>query len=168
MQMHKVVLWFFLLTVAISAGAQQTINFADLPDTATATPLPSNYHSLNWAGVSYIDPLKATGLGAGFLHSSNIAGTDVAFGPGICGGSGCYSSITAAQGHSFQLVSATVAAGYSSGTFTATAYNNGSYVGAQSYSLTTDTQTVTFPAGWGNVTEVVLQGSFVFYQVTVN
>jgi hypothetical protein len=165
--MQKVVLWFFMLTLAVYAGAQQTVNFSDLPDVSTATPLPTGYHSLNWSGVLYVNPLKTTGVGMGFLHTSNIAGTDVGFGPGVCGSSGCYSSISAKQGANFQLVSATVSAGHSSGTLIVTAYNSGSYVGAQTYSLTTDTQTLSFPQQWGNVTEVVLQGSFVFYDVTV-
>ncbi len=84
--MKKLVLWFFLLTLTVYAGAQQTINFADLPDVATATPLPTGYHSLTWSGVSYVDPFKATGMGPGFQHSGSIAGTDVAFGPRVCGG----------------------------------------------------------------------------------
>ena len=169
--MKNLVLWFFLLSVAAYAGAQSTINFADLPDVATATPLPTGYHSLNWSGVSYVDPLKVIGLGAGFQHGTSIAGTDVAFGPGICGNSGCYSSITSPSGDSFQLVSANIASGYSSESVTVTAYNNGSYVGSETYSLTTDVQTVTFPSGWGDITEAVLQtstlqSSFVFYSLT--
>ena len=104
--MKKLVLWFFLLTLAVYAGAQQTINFADLPDVGTATPLPTGYHSLTWSGVSYVDPFKATGMGLGFQHSGSIAGTDVAFGPRVCGGLGCYSSITSASGGHFQLVNA--------------------------------------------------------------
>ena len=171
--MKKLVLWFFLLTLAAYAGAQQTINFADLPDVGTATPLPTGYHSLTWSGVSYVDPFKATGMGLGFQHSGSIAGTDVAFGPGVCGVSGCYSSISSANGGHFQLVNATVAAGYSSGSLTVLAYANGSYVGSQTYTLTTDVQTLTFPQQWGNVTEVVLQGStlqasFVLYSMTIN
>ena len=173
MQVKKLVLCFFLLTLAVYAGAQQTINFADLPDVATPTPLPTGYHSLTWAGVWYVDPFKATGMGPGFQHSGSIAGTDVAFGPGVCGSSGCYSSITSASGHHFQLVSANVAAGYTSGTLTVLAYANGTYVGSQAYPLTTEVQTLTFPQGWGNVTEIVFQGStlqwsFVFYNLTLN
>jgi len=169
----KLVLWFFLLTLAASASAQQTINWVDLPAVATSTPLPTGYHSLNWAGVSYVDPSKASGLGPGFQHYASIAGADVAFGPGVCGASGCYSSITSPSGGSFQLVSANIAAGSSSESVTVLAYNNGTYVGSQSYSLTTDVQTLTFPSGWGNVTEVIfqtsaLQSSFVFYSVTIN
>ena len=93
--------------------------------------------------------------------------------PRICGGLGCYSSITSASGGHFQLVNATVAAGYSQRSLTVLAYANGSYVGSQTYTLTTDVQTLTFPQGWGNVTEVVLQGSsvtasFVLYSITIN
>ena len=171
--MKKFAWLVFLLTLTAYAGAQQTINFADLPDATSATPLPSGYHSLTWGGVSYVDPFKATGMGPGFQHAGSIAGTDVAFGPGICGGAGCYSTLTAASGHSFQMVSANVAAGFSSGTLTVLAYNNGTYVGSQAYPLTTDVQTLTFPSGWGSVTEVVLQASalqwsFVLYSVTIN
>ena len=171
--MKKLVLWFFLLAVAASAGAQQTINWVDLPDVASSTPLPTGYHSLNWAGVSYVDPSTASGLGPGFQHFASIVGADVAFGPGVCGGAGCYSSITSPGGGSFQLVGANVAAGSGSGSVTVLAYNSGTYVGSQTYSLTTDVQTLTFPSGWGNVTEVVfqtstLQSSFVFYSVTIN
>jgi hypothetical protein len=172
MQMKNLVLCFFLLTLAACASAQQTINWVDLPDVATSTPLPTGYHSLNWAGVSYVDPSKAPGLGAGFQHFSSIAGTDVASGPGVCGNLGCYSSISAGNGGSFQLVSAIVAAGSTSESLTVLAYANGTYVGSQTYSLTTDVQTLTFPQGWGNVTEVVLQAatlqsSFVLYSVTI-
>ena len=94
------------------------------------------YHSLNWSGVLYVDPFKATGMGPGFQHAGSIGGTDVAFRPGVCGVSGCYGSITSADSHYFQLVNATVAAGYSGGTLTVTAYDNGTYVGSQPYSLT--------------------------------
>ena len=166
--MKNLVLWFFLLNLAAYAGAQQTINFADLPDVATSTPLPTGYHSLNWTGVLYVNPSKASGLGPGFQHSSSIAGTDVAFGPGVCGSTGCYSSISSAHGDYFQLVSATVAAGYTSGSLIVLAYVNGTYVGSHTYSLTTELQTLTFPQAWGNITEVVLQGSFVFYNLTIN
>ena len=166
--MKKLVLWFFLLSPAAYANAQQTINFADLPDVAAATPLPTGYHSLTWSGVSYVDPFEATGMGPGFQNAGSIAGTDVAFGPGVCGTSGCYSSISSPDGDFFQLVNATVAAGYSSGTLTVLAYANGTYVGSQTYSLTTDVQTLTFPQQWGNVTEMVLQGSFVMYNLTLN
>jgi len=75
-------------------------------------------------------------MGPGFQHSSSIAGTDVAFGPGVCGASNCYSLITSPDGHLFQLVTATVAAGYSSGTLTVTAYNSGTYVVAWDFSPT--------------------------------
>ena len=171
--MKKLVLWFFMLTLAASASAQQTINWVDLPDVAASTPLPTGYHSLNWAGVSYVDPSNASGLGPGFQHYASIAGADVAFGPGICGSAGCYSSITSPSGGSLQLVSANITSGSSSESVTVLAYNNGTYVGSQAYSLSTDVQTLTFPSGWSNVTEVVfqtstLQSSSVFYSVAIH
>ena len=64
--MYKLFLLTLVLVLAVYAGAQQTINFADLPDVATATPLPTGYHSLTWSGVSYVDPFKATGMGRAF------------------------------------------------------------------------------------------------------
>lgn len=165
--MKNFALLLVMLSAAISAVAQQDINFADLPDISTPTPLPIAYQALNWSCMFYVDPGKWSGSGAGFNHHSLIAGTDVAFGPGLCAGPGGSSSISSVDGKGFLLVSATVAAGYSNMSLTVMAYSHGTYVGSDTFLLTTDTRNLLFPQAWGYVTQVVLQGSgtFVLYDV---
>jgi hypothetical protein len=168
--MKNLLLLFVLLGLAVAASAQQHVNFADLPDISNPTPVPIGYQALDWSCMFYVDPDQWPGSGPGFGHHDHIAGADVAFGPGLCAGPGGASSISSVDGKGFQLLSAIAAAGYSNMVLTAIAYNHGTYVGADSFLLTTDTRNLTFPPAWGYVTQVVLQGSgtFVLYDVEVN
>jgi len=146
--MQKAALLLFVLVLSVAAVAQQDINFADLPDVSSPTTLPNEYQSLNWTCVLYVDPSKWAGSGPGFGHNNHIAGTDVAFGPGLCGGPGGASSISSVDGRGFQLISATAAAGYSNMLLTVMAYSHGSYVGSQTFLMSTNVQTLTFPESW--------------------
>ena len=42
-----------LLALALSASAQNQINFANLPLVSTPTPMPNAYSGLNWNNISY-------------------------------------------------------------------------------------------------------------------
>jgi hypothetical protein len=166
-KMKYLTLFLLILGLAISAAAQATINFANLPDVSTPSPLPNAYGGVNWSGVFYVDPLKWAGAGNGFKHTENMAGTDVAFAPYACGTSTCYASISSQDGKAFLLRYANAAGGYGSNPLIVTAYNHGAYVGTQRYMMTTNVQELDFPPSWGGVTQVVFQGSVVFYDLSL-
>jgi hypothetical protein len=50
-----------------------------------------------------------------------------------------------------------VAGGYGPAAVTATAYNNGAYVGTTNFFVGTQMETVSFPSSWGVVTEISFQ-----------
>ena len=122
---------------------------------------------MNWTGVFYVDPLRWPAAGAGFLHAQNTPGNDVAFSPYACPGVNCYASISSVDGKGFLISSATAAAGYGKNPLVVLAYSHGQYVGTQTFMLTTDLQELDFPPAWGAVTQVVFQGSVVFYDLTL-
>ncbi len=153
--MKKLSLLLLLLALVVSTSAQANLNFADLPDARVPTPMPAGYGDLNWTAVSYVNPLEWSGAGPGFKNQQYIAGTDVAFGGGLCLGSACASSLSWPFG--FQVVSADVAAGYTSNSITVIAYNKGKFVGSQVYHLTTQVQTIAFPIQWDVITQLVIQ-----------
>lgn len=167
--MKKVALLLLLVALAISASAQVTLDFSDLPDARTPTPMPNGYGNLNWSGVSYVNPFEWSGSGLGFKHLEKIDGKDVAFGGGPCMGIACHSSLSSPFG--FQVVSAQVSAGYTANSVTVIAYYKGKYVGSQVYNLATDVQAITFPSSWGIITQLIIQpspgGTFVLYELNV-
>lgn len=160
-----------LLALAVGANAQSILTFSDLPLVATPTLMPNGYGRIDWNNFFYVDPYEWSGSGPGYKHGPT--GKDVAFiGGKVCRlyGDACYGTLNDVRG--FELVSATVAAGFSSTQVTVTAYNNGVFVGTQSYTVTTDMQALNFPAAWGIVTEVVIQasgesGDLVVYSLSV-
>jgi hypothetical protein len=132
--------------------------------------MPNGYGGVNWAGVFYVDPWEWAGAGPGFKHVLSSPGKDVAFSPYACASLGCYASISSLDGKGFLLASATAAGGYATKTATplvVLAYRHGQYVGSQRFMLTTDLQELDFPTDWGAVTQVVFQGSVVFYDMTL-
>jgi len=149
---------------ATAASAQETVNFSDLPDISSPSPVPDGYGNLTWTGFFYVDPYEWSGSGQGFKHGP--VGQDVGFSPYGCGSiqGSCFASLSASNG--FELVSAHGASGYSKNPLVATAYNNGHYVGTQTFMMTTDVQELDFPPSWGIVTQVVFQGSVVLYDVS--
>jgi hypothetical protein len=165
--MKYITLLVLLLGLAIGASAQGTFNFNSLPDVSAPTPVPNGYGGVNWAGVFYVDPWEWSGSGPGFKHVQNAPGKDVGFSPYTCGGITCYASITSVDGKGFLLSSATAAAGYSNNPLVVLAYSHGQYVGTQTFMLTTDLEQLDFPPEWGAVTQVVFEGSVVFYDMTL-
>jgi hypothetical protein len=166
--MKNLLLLFALLGLAVGASAQEIVNFSDLPDASSPSPIPDGYGNLNWAGFFYVDPYEWAGAGPGFKHGP--LGKDVGFSPYVCGGGSlCYGSINSTTG--FQLISVHAAAGYASlgpggSPLLVTAYYKGKYIGSQRFMMTTDVQELDFPPIWGIVTQVVFQGSVVLYDVT--
>jgi len=168
--MKYLTLLVLLLGLTIGASAQGTFNFSYLPDVSIPTPMPNGYGGVNWQGVFYVDPWEWSGAGPGFKNVQNTPGKDVAFSPYSCGVITCFASISSLDGKGFLLASATAAGGYASKTaipLLVLAYNHGQYVGTQTFMLTTDLQRLDFPASWGAVTQVVFQGSVVFYDMTL-
>ncbi len=45
-----------IMTLALGASAQETLNFVDLPLVSTPAPMPDGYGGLNWSNISYVDP----------------------------------------------------------------------------------------------------------------
>lgn len=170
------------LALSLGATAQEQLTFSDLPLVSTPTLLPNGYGQLTWSNFFYVDPVEWSGAGPGYKLGPDRG--DVAFiGGKIClyypllGGnvtlpSACYGTITSAGGPiSFQAVSAMAAAGFSPNNVIVTAYNNGKYVGSSVYNLSTLPQSISFPASWGAITELVIQtdasGDFVLFNLSV-
>jgi len=147
---------FCLLAFVTAAGAQEIVNFSDLPLVSVPAPMPSGYGQLEWSNFFYVDPFTWSDSGPGF--QLGVQKRDVAFiGSRYCRliGYACFGTLSHPIG--FQLVSATIAGGSGPTTFTVTAYNHGNYVGAANYFATTQLQTIQLPQQWGPVTELVFQ-----------
>ena len=173
-----------VLALSFGAVAQSQISFSNLPLVSQPTPLPAGYYGLNWANIFYVDPVKWSGAGPGFMLSSAL-NRDVAFvGGASCTccppvNQACFGSIsvssTGGVGNSeisFQALSATVAAGFYPNSITVLAYNHGKYVGTAVYNLNTQLQALLFPPSWGEITQLTFQteagGDLVFYGLAVN
>jgi len=145
-----------LLALATGATAQQQLNFSTLPLVNSPSLMPNGYGGLNWGNFFYVNPYSWSGAGPGYRLG--VQGEDVAFIGGLfcqLNGNTCYGILSDSAG--FELVSARVAGGYDSAAVTATAYNNGAYVGSMNFFVGTAMETVNFPSSWGLVTEVQLQ-----------
>jgi hypothetical protein len=144
-----------LLALATGAIAQEQLNFSSLPLSGSPWPMPNGYGQLNWGNFFYVNPYGWPGAGPGYQLGPQ--GQDVAFIGGefcrLSGGNTCFGTLSGA----FQLLSANVAGGYGPAAITATAYNNGVYVGSANFFVGTQMETITFPLSWGVVTEVTLQ-----------
>ncbi len=160
-----------LMALAISATAQNQLDFSSLPLLNSPSPVPAGYGQLNWDNFFYVDPYTWSGAGAGYKLGAQ--GEDVAFiGSRNCrlNGNACYGTLSDARG--FQLISAEVAGGYGPAAITAMAYNNGAYVGSANFFVGTSMETLTFPASWGVVTEISIQvtgqtGDLVVYSLNL-
>jgi len=152
-----IVLLACLLALATGAIAQEQLNFDNLPLLSSPSPMPNGYGNLNWGNFFYVNPYAWSGAGPGYMLGPQ--GEDVAFiGGEYCrlgGGNSCFGTLSDAGG--FQLVSAQVAGGFGPAAITATAYNNGTYVGSANFFVGTQMETLNFPSSWGVVTEVSIQ-----------
>lgn len=174
----------FVLVLTLGMVAQTQVSFSNLPLVSQPAPVPSGYYGLNWSNISYVDPVKWSGAGPGFMLNAAL-NRDVAFvGTASCTccppvHSACFGSIlvssTGGTGNpeiSFQALSATVAAGFNPNSITVLAYNHGNYVGTAVYNLEAQLQTILFPPSWGEITELTFQteaaGDLVFYGLAVN
>jgi hypothetical protein len=164
-----------IVALALAASAQENLNFADLPQVSTPSPMPNGYGQLYWTNIFYVDPSTWSGPGrADPGYRDGPVGQDVAFvGSNVCRLllEYCFGTIGSAGGQtSFQVVSAIVAGGFGPTQITVTAYNNGNYVGSSAYLLTTRMQTLNFPSSWGSITQLVFQtsagGDLVFYDIS--
>jgi hypothetical protein len=160
-----------VVALALSASAQEYLNFADLPLANSPTPMPNGYGQLNWTNIFYVDPGQWSGAGSGYKDGPG--NQDVAFvGGKVCRllQEYCFGTISSSGGPtSFQAVSAIVAGGFGPTNMTVTAYNNGKYVGSSFYILGTQMQTLKFPPSWGSITQLVFQtaggGNMVLYDL---
>lgn len=161
-----------IVVLALGAAAQENLNFSTFPLINTPMPTPNGYGQLNWTNVFYVDPYEWSGGGSGFRQGP--VNKDVAFVSGedcLPLQNTCFGMVTSLGGRTaFQPVSAILAGGFGSTNITITAYNNGQYVGTLFYSLTSEMQTVNFPASWGSITQLTFQtsgaGDLVIYDLT--
>lgn len=145
-----------LTALVVSASAQQQLNFANLPLVNSPAMMPNGYGGLSWGNFFYVNPYGWSGAGPGYQLGPQ--GEDVAFVGGLfcrLNGNTCYGILTDPAG--FELVSADVAGGYGPAAVTATAYNNGTFVGTANFIVGTQMRELDFPSSWGLVTEVQLQ-----------
>ncbi len=173
-----------VLALAIGAGAQGIINFGDMPSALDPSPMPNSYANLNWTGFFYVNPFVWEGAGPGFRHADWMGGSDVVFAPYACPSLGCYASLSVPVSirptpntpqpprTGFMLVSTHAAAGYPTlgpggSPLVVTAYYNGRFVGSHTYMMDTNVRQLDFPTEWGVVTQVIFQGSVVFYDLNV-
>jgi len=159
---------FALLTVA---SAQEQLNFAQFPILNIPSPMPDGYGQLDWSNFYYVNPYGWPSAGPGYRQGPQ--GEDIAFvGSKDCQlvDYVCYGILSDSRG--FQLVNASVAAGYGPTQIKITAYNNGALLGSVQYPVGTSMSTLTFPISWGIATEVVFQvdgqpGNLVVYNLSV-
>jgi hypothetical protein len=162
-------------TLALALGATaQTVTFAQLPSVRTPSVLPNGYASLDWSGFYYVSP-SWVGADAGLrqgpsaLNVAFMGGASCELNDISCSASISSAGATAAEG--FIVHSAIVAAGSHAETINVSAYNHGHFVGAEVYSLTASLQTISFPPGWGTITQLVVDtdhATVVLYAVSLD
>lgn len=189
--MKRRALLVFLLaaTLALPASAQMMLTFTDLTPSNVPIVVPNGYQDLNWHYVYSVAPLLwtsgggpakfcATGAGPGFKNGPDAV---VGFVGGNCV---CVQEPTACQASingsstvpQFQVISASVSAGWQDTTVTFIAYLGGVPVGSVDYHLTVANQIITFPADWGYIDHLKIWphvgngqfGSVVFYAIIMN
>jgi len=158
--MRRIVLLISIVAAfALFAGAQDIIDFHDMPFAYAPSPMPDNYPQgmgLYWDNFSYVTPGLWSGAGPGFWVDPSSKPTDVAFAGGVlcaltvpCTGMIKMDPIMAAPfNKTFTPISIVLSAGWQDNRVTVTAYNNGKYVGTIVWRLTTKPTTYTFPAAW--------------------
>lgn len=160
-----------LMALVTGVAAQAQLNFSNLPLMSTPSLMPNGYGGLSWGNFFYVDPFDWAGAGPGYRLGTNNG--DVAFIGGLfclLQANSCIGVLSNPGG--FELVSAEVAGGYSPAAVTATAYNNGTYIGRMNFFVGTSKQAVNFPSSWGMVTEVQFRvtgqtDDLVFYNVSL-
>ena len=175
--MKKVALFAtVLLALATCASAQTMIRFSELTPSTSPSPVPNGYHGLDWEHVYSVAPLRWPGSGPGFFNGPDAV---VAFVGGnyVCffQPSACRASIRGAAMAHFQVMEASVSAGYQQNVVTFIAYRGGAEVGRQDYNLTVRNRLIHFPSSWGMIDQLAIWphalrhavGSVVFYTLTV-
>lgn len=129
-----------LLSISLAASAQHVIDFNSLPRTGTPLPIPSGYAGMNWGNMDYITELLVNKVGNVALPGTNsFAQTISTVNPSL----------------PFQLLAMSVT-GISGTTLTVYGYNNGVFVGSQSYGLSPYLPPIKIPDNWGSLTQVTL------------
>jgi hypothetical protein len=138
----RAVLLAVTLCLSLAATAQTVVDFSGLPPTGTPQAIPSGYGGMNWANFDYITELLKHGT------------MNVAF-PAFFAGPGPAVTTMAAvdSSNAFIVVGMAVSGEYNT-TLTLTAYNQGIYVGSQSYPLAPVLTPIRPPSSWGAITEI--------------
>ncbi len=164
-----VILISFIVAIVLCVGAQEPINFHQMPIAKTPAPMPDNFPEgtyLNWNNFYYVTPGLWSGQGPGFWVDPSTQHNVVAFiGGPLCNlAATCTGSIKLAVGPNviaFTPVEIQVSAGWLPNKVIVSAYSNGKFVGRTTWQLTTEPQTLTFPNAWNNVTQLIFTPEFV-------
>jgi len=169
--MKRIVLLIsFLAALALCASAQTYIDFHDMPMAVTPSPMPDLYPSgvnLYWDSFFYVTPGTWDGAGPGFWVGPNPHDVVFVGGPMCTLAVPCSGSIKLnplqllPPVRFFTPVSITLSAGWLPNHVTITAFNNGTYVGAVTWALTTTPHTYQFPASWRHVSQLVFTPEFI-------
>lgn len=165
--MKRIVLLFgFILVLALCASAQTYIDFHEMPMAKAPSPVPDAYPTnvnLHWDNFFYVTPGLWKEAGPGFWIDPATYHNTVSFvGGNMCAlAATCVGAIKLGPSigmtpvaKAFTPVSITLSAGWAANTVTILGYNNGKFVGSQLWKLTTTPHTFSFPAAW-KVTELV-------------
>jgi hypothetical protein len=131
-----------LLCLALSAAAQNVLNFNGLPQTGAPKPIPSGYGGMNWGNFDYITEQLKQGV------------TNVAFPAFSSGRGGTTATMTALEPNQPYTLEGMAVTGQYNTTLTLTAYSKGVYIGSQSYPLAPVLTPIRAPSSWGAITEV--------------
>jgi hypothetical protein len=123
-----------LVCFSLPLAAQSTIDFNSLSQTNHYLPIPSGFGGMNWGNLDYI---TFSGQNVGMPVFNTSAQTMSAANPG----------------QSFHLDSLTVSA-QTGVIMSVYGYNQGVFVGSQSYALSPSPAVLNIPSSWGNVTSV--------------
>lgn len=163
--MKRIVLLFaFLATVALCAGAQTYIDFHEMPFATTPSPMPDYYQGLVWANFSYVSPGYWAAEGPGFMPDPSLQHNTAIFvgGPSCPAAATCAGSIkvesrmATAKVWTFTPKTIEMCAGWKPNTVTINAYNNAKFLGSWTKKLGTMREKIAFPAIFHDVTQLII------------
>lgn len=129
-----------LLSVSLAAAAQHVIDFNSLPRTGTPLPIPSGYAGMNWGSMDYFTELLVNNVTNVALPARNSFAQTIS---------------AANPSQAFRLLGMSVTGNWGT-SLTIYAYNNGVFVGSQSYALSPFLPPIRIPDEWGGLTQVTL------------
>jgi hypothetical protein len=130
-----------VLSLVTVAAALTVIDFNGLPVTGAPLPIPNGYAGMNWSGLDYVTRLSTSGI-------QNIAVPTF--------GSTAQTMTAANPGQPFRLFGLAATGEYNT-TLTIYAYDNGKFLGSQTFHLAPVFTPMPVP-DWGNATQLTFIG----------